>query len=348
MKLFACQSCGSMVFFENRVCGHCGHRVGFDPASLTVVALEPAGDVFEAVGVTGGPYVFCANASEDVCNWLLPAGSPDALCAACRHNRMIPDLSAPDTRERWRKLEVAKHRLIYSLLRLGMALPNRIDDPQGGLVFDFLDERPGGGRVMTGHENGVITIAAREADDVVREELRHEMHESYRTLLGHFRHEAGHWIWNRLVRDAGRLDECRALFGDDRQDYRAALERHYAQGSRPDWAGHVITAYASSHPWEDFAETWAHYLHVVDTLDTANAFAMSVRPAEKATGSSEGSAVDPYREPDMEVILKAWLPLVFAVNCLNRSMGLPDLYPFVISPEVRAKLAFMHSLKGAA
>ena len=333
-----------MVFFENRVCGVCGHRLGFAPDRLTVMALEPDGEGFAAAGAPDDRFMFCANAELGVCNWLLPAGSAERLCAACRHNRTIPDLSGQNARERWDKLEMAKHRMIYSLLRLGITLPNRIDDPRGGLAFDFLDERPGGRRVMTGHDNGVITIAAREADDAVREELRHEMHETYRTLLGHFRHEVGHWVWDRLVRDAGRLEKCRALFGDDRQDYAAALRRHYAEGPPSDWAEHTITAYGSSHPWEDFAETWAHYLHILDTLDTANAFAMSVRPAQEVTGSSEGTAIDPYAEPEMEAILNAWLPLVFAVNCLNRSMGLPDLYPFVIGAEVRNKLAFMHSL----
>ena len=171
------------------------------------------------------------------------------------------------------------------------------------------------------------------------------MHETYRTLLGHFRHEVGHWIWDVLVRDGGRLDECRALFGDDRTDYQSALQRHYSEGPAPDWQSRTITAYASSHPWEDFAETWAHYLHIIDTLDTGSAFGISIRPDADHTGDlSTSVAVEPYAEPEMSKVLDAWLPLVFAVNSLNRSMGLADLYPFVISEPVRAKLSFMHSL----
>ena len=171
------------------------------------------------------------------------------------------------------------------------------------------------------------------------------MHETYRTLLGHFRHEIGHWVWDVMVRDSGRLDDCRALFGDERADYQTALRRHYSDGPPPDWQQHTITAYASSHPWEDFAETWAHYLHIIDTLDTGSAFGVSVRPEYDQSGDLTSKApIDPYVEPDMNAILDAWLPLVFAVNSLNRSMGLADLYPFVIGDEVRAKLAFMHAL----
>ena len=349
MRLFNCQSCGAMLFFENRICGACGHRLGYLPGSSELTALEAEGDAFRALAPEGGLHRFCANAGYDVCNWLVEAGSAGTLCAACRHNRTIPDLSVAGTQERWTKLELAKHRLFYSLIRLGIALPNRMDDPREGLAFDFLDERQGGPKVLTGHDSGVITIAAKEADDAVREELRHEMHETYRTLLGHFRHEVGHWIWDVLVRDGGRLEECRRLFGDERIDYVEALKRHYREGARPDWQAHTITAYASSHPWEDFAETWAHYLHIIDTLDTGSAFGMTFRPGADRVGDlSAAVTLDPYRATDMDEVLQAWLPLVFAVNSLNRSMGLADLYPFIISEEVRAKLRFMHRLTHTA
>ncbi len=345
MRLFNCQSCGAMLFFENRQCGACGHRLGYLPELSVLSAVEPEGDLFVALARQGRTYRFCANAAHDVCNWLVPSDAAEAVCAACRHNRIIPNLSLAGTRDRWAKLEIAKHRLFYSLIRLGIRLANRNDNATNGLVFDFLDERPGGARVMTGHDRGVITIAAKEADDAVREELRHEMHETYRTLLGHFRHEVGHWIWEVLVRDGGRLDECRALFGDEREDYKAALARHYREGPRADWQRHTITAYASAHPWEDFAETWAHYLHIIDTLDTGSAFGVTVRPGADRTGDlSTAIVIDPYVDPDMDAVLDAWLPLVFAVNSLNRSMGIADLYPFVISDKVRAKLAFMHAL----
>ena len=344
MKLFTCQACQSMLFFENRRCESCGHELGYLPDLAELSALEPDGDAFTALAEPTRRYRLCANAAHDVCNWLVEAEAPNPYCAACCHNRTIPKIGAAESLERWRKLELAKHRLFYSLIRLGIPLPDRAQDPVEGLVFDFLEEMPGQ-KVMTGHDNGIITIAAKEADDGVREELRHRMHESYRTLLGHFRHEVGHWIWDRLVRDGGRLEECRALFGDDTLDYQAALNRHYQEGPPADWGCHHISAYATTHPWEDFAETWAHYLHIMDTLETGSAFGISVRPVAAPSGDlSTDVRLDPYLTDDFGVLLEGWLPLVFAVNSLNRSMGLSDLYPFVISDDVRRKLAFMHGM----
>ena len=261
MRLFVCQNCGATLFFENTTCGNCGRALGYLPDLAELSALAEDDGAFRALAEPQRRYDRCANAAEGACNWLVETGSGHAFCAACRHNRTIPNLSDPTERERWLKLENAKHRLFYALIRLGIELPNRVDDPNAGLVFDFLAELPGQ-RVMTGHDNGVVTIAVKEADDAVREELRHEMHETYRTLLGHFRHEVGHWIWDRIIRNGDRLEECRALFGDDREDYAGALNRHYRNGPPSAWQERFITAYASTHPWEDFAETWAHYLHV--------------------------------------------------------------------------------------
>ena len=346
MKLFNCQACGAMLFFEHRRCESCCRALGYLPDLATLSALEPDGTAFTALAEPSRRYRWCDNARYDICNWLVEAGGP-AFCAACRHNRIIPHLGDADSMERWRRLEEAKHRLFYSLIRLGVPLPNRRDDPADGLVFDFLEERPGA-RVTTGHDNGVITISANEADDGVREALRHQMHESYRTLLGHFRHEVGHWIWDRLVRDGGRLDACRALFGDDRADYRTALQRHYRLGPPSDWAANTISAYASAHPWEDFAETWAHYLHIMDTLETGQALGVSVHPIAAPSGErSTEMTLDPYETDDFDRLLDRWLPLVFAMNSMNRSMGLPDLYPFVIGEAVRLKLAFMHRIARA-
>ncbi len=344
MKLFSCQNCQATLFFENRVCGRCGYVLGYLPDPAELSALVADGDAFTALAEPTRRYRFCDNARHDVCNWLVEAGAGETLCAACRHNRVIPDLASAGTEDRWRKLELAKHRLFYSLIRLGIPLPNRIDDPAEGLVFDFLDEAPGT-KVLTGHDNGVITIAAKEADDAVREELRQQMHETYRTLLGHFRHEVGHWIWDRLVRDGGRIEACRALFGDETRDYQSALARHYAHGAPADWQAHYITAYASTHPWEDFAETWAHYLHIMDTLETASAFGIAIHPVNAQNDQLATEIhLDPYETDDIEAIVTPWLPLVFAVNSLNRSMGLADLYPFMIGETVKRKLAFMHEL----
>jgi hypothetical protein len=195
---------------------------------------------------------------------------------------------------------------------------------------------------MTGHDNGLITINLAEADDSERERQRHQMGEPYRTLLGHFRHEIAHYYWSRLIASSDRLPEFRDLFGDERKDYARALQDHYAKGPPEDWPSHYVTAYASSHPWEDFAETWAHYFHMVDTLETARAFGVSLRP-KVAKGADLTAKIDfdPYRS-EMERIIEAWLPLTFAVNSINRSMGQPDLYPFVVTPTVIAKLTFVH------
>jgi hypothetical protein len=244
-------------------------------------------------------------------------------------------------------LEVAKHRLFYSLLRLRLPLQTRTDDPEHGLTFDFLADGadPTGPKVLTGHDNGVITIAAEEADDAERERRRTQVREPYRSLLGHFRHEVGHHFWDVLIRDSGRLDACRAVFEDDSQDYGAALQTHYQNGAPANWQGTHVSAYATVHPWEDWAETWAHYLHIVDTLEMASAFGIRVQP--RITSDETLAAeidLDPYRAASMKDIIDAWLPLTFAMNSLNRSMRNPDLYPFLLSPAVVAKLEFVHDV----
>ena len=189
--------------------------------------------LWRALAAPDGAYRFCANAAQKACNWLVEASSPDSFCLSCRHNRTIPDVTLPANLEAWQKIEIAKHRLFYSLLRWRLPMPTRVEDPAEGLAFDFLAELPhlNAAPVMTGHDNGLITIALAEADDAAREQRRVAMHEPYRTLLGHFRHETGHYFWDRLVRDRGQLDACRALFGDDRQDYAQALQTYYNNGA---------------------------------------------------------------------------------------------------------------------
>ena len=349
MKLFRCQNCGQVLYFENVRCEKCGHRLGYAPETARLRALEPATDetCWQAVGAPEQAWRFCANAEHDACNWLIPADSEAAYCAACRHNRTVPDLSVARNLALWRKLEDAKHRLFYSLLRLDLPLATRIEDPEHGLAFDFLADPPAatGPKVMTGHDNGLITIALVEADDAEREERRASMGEQYRTLLGHFRHEIGHHYWDVLVRDSGRLDDFQALFGDDRQDYNAALQAYYNQGPPAGWQENFVSAYATMHPWEDFAETWAHYLHIVDTLEMARAFGVSLEPKVDRTGTLAAEVdFDPYREGPIDALIDAWLPLCFAMNSLNRCMGGADLYPFVLSPGVIRKLGFIHEL----
>jgi hypothetical protein len=348
MKLFSCQGCGNLLYFENIRCESCGRTLGYLPDLTEISALEPKENGgWTALAAQGVPYRFCRNFEQGVCNWMLPADSHEEFCAACRHNRTIPDLSVPGNDQLWGKMEIAKHRLFYSLLRLGLPLESRADDPEHGLVFDFLQDPPDSHAhgVMTGHDNGLITLAVREADDATRERVRGEMGEPYRTLLGHFRHESGHYFWDRLVAtEQGWLDAFRALFGDDRQDYALALRKHYDEGAPADWANSFVSIYATTHPWEDFAETWAHYLHIVDTLETAGAFGLKVKPRRARGALAAEISFDPYRAPRMDTLIDAWLPIEFATNSLNRSMGQLDLYPFVLSPKVIEKLAFIHAL----
>jgi hypothetical protein len=347
MKLFECQNCRQPLYFENTRCESCGLQLGYLPARDTVTALREKDGALLALAEPKGNYRYCANVAHGVCNWLLPSDHPEQFCAACRHNRTIPDLSLPLNLARWRKIEVAKHRLFYTLLKLRLPLATRAEDAEGGLAFDFIADSQGSGghrAVMTGHDSGLITINLAEADDPERERQRFEMGEAYRTLLGHFRHEIAHYYWGRLVARSSFLQEFRNIFGDERKNYAMALQEHYAQGAPPDWPEHFVTAYASVHPWEDFAETWAHYFHMVDTLETAGGFGITLRPRVGKGGELATKIdFDPHQAP-LDRIIEAWLPRTFAVNSINRSMGLSDLYPFVLAPPVIVKLAFLHRL----
>jgi hypothetical protein len=345
VKLFECPSCRNVIYFENRFCGTCGHRVGYLPEAAIMLAFDPDGDSWRPVGTDGPNRFFCRNAEQDACNWLVPDGSTDAYCAACRHNGTVPELATPGNLLGWQELEFGKHRLFYSLLRWRLPLRTRAEDPEHGLIFNFLADRPNEPKVMTGHDNGVITIALTEADDLERERRRLQMGEPYRTILGHFRHEVGHHFWDVLVRDGGKLDACRAVFGDDSVDYDQALKDHYANGAPADWQQNFVSAYASTHPWEDFAETWAHYLHIVDTLEMAGAFGLDVKPQlDHIGGLSAHFNADPYEATGIDPVIAAWLPFVFTINAVSRTMGTRDLYPFVLSPAVIAKLGFIHDL----
>jgi hypothetical protein len=344
MKLFECQNCGQPLYFENTRCESCGLRLGYLPAKETITALEQVQNGWRALADPhGGRYRYCANVYHEACNWLIAEGSPEQFCAACRHNRLIPDLSLIENAANWRRIEVAKHRLFYTLLKLRLPLSTRTEDPESGLAFDFLaPAERNSAPVMTGHMGGQITISLSEADDSERERQRRQMGEPYRTLLGHFRHEVAHYYWDQLVKDSPSLGEFRQLFGDERQDYQASLQNHYAVGPPANWSEQFVTAYASVHPWEDFAETWAHYFHMVDTLETANAFGLRVRPkVAKGADLTTNFDFDPH-SASMERIIDAWLPLTFAVNSINRSMGIADLYPFVLGPAVIVKLSFVH------
>jgi hypothetical protein len=334
-----------MLYFENSWCESCSRRLGYLPDIGLLSSVEEDGVFWIAAANPDFPYRFCANWEAYACNWMVPARGSQAFCPACRHNRQIPDISEPENHRLWQKLEVAKRRLFYSLIKLRLPLPTEGSGDPEPLVFQFLTDSDG--PVITGHDNGVITISLAEANDAERERTRALMGERYRTLLGHFRHEVGHYYWDKLVRDGGMVESFRALFGDEREDYQEALDRHYAEGPDNDcaWQQGFVSSYATSHPWEDWAETWAHYLHIVDTLEMAAAFGIKVRPDVSDDPDLEIEIdFDPHHVRHLSTLIEAWLPLSYAVNSLNRSMGQPDLYPFVLAPRAIEKLGYIHDL----
>jgi hypothetical protein len=348
MKLFKCQNCQNALHFDNTICMNCNYRVGYLEDRFEMSALEPDGPGWKALAAGGHHYMLCANAEHNVCNWLTPADSGRRLCESCRHNRIIPDLTIAANQERWRRIELAKRYMFRSLMRWLLPMPDRREDPQHGLVFDLKNDaaKADGAieKVLTGHDEGIITLNVSEADDAEREIRRTSMGETYRTLIGHFRHEIGHYYWDRLVRDKSDFDGFRAIFGDERQDYEQALKDHYEHGAPAGWRESFITSYATSHPWEDFAETWAHYLHMVDALETARAYGINVGGQIMNNSAPLSNKFDPYRAHSADELLRAWIPLTIAINGINRSMGQPDLYPFVLSNPVMKKLQYIQEL----
>lgn len=350
---YRCQ-CGRPVFFRNSLCLGCKTPLGYEPDLAQVLALEPGPDA-NTWKIHGqdkrGLWKRCKNFDSPAgCNWLLPAAEiePESLCRSCRLNHTIPNLDDPDNSRWWRTIENAKRRLVSQLLGLGLPLRSKVsEDHERGVMFDFLRSPPKGPRVLTGHANGLITLNVEEADDAQREKIRQQLHEPYRTLLGHFRHEIGHYYWDRLVANTPWHERFRALFGDERQDYAAALKRNYDQGPPTDWADRHISSYASVHPWEDWAECWAHYLHVVDSLDTALGFGLRGEDVEAAAEPfTVKDLYDPNASDANRVILliNAWVQLTTILNELARSMGQHDFYPFVMSRPVLKKLHFIQML----
>jgi hypothetical protein len=294
----------------------------------------------------------CQNGWEhEVCNWAVPAAEAEPYCRACRLNQTIPNLGDPAAKEAWHRLEIAKRRLLCTLFDLRLPVESKAVDPERGLAFSFL-KNEGDAIVFTGHNDGLITINIAEADDPFREKTRVQMGETYRTLLGHFRHEIGHYYWDRLIADGPWLAGFRSRFGDERADYGEAQQRHYQSGPPPDWGRHFVSAYASMHPWEDWAETWAHYLHMSDTLETARAYGLALRPRPTSDGASHPVSTLAVRRLDphsFDDLVSGWVPLAVALNSLNRSMGLADPYPFVLSEAAIEKLRFAHQvIEGSA
>jgi hypothetical protein len=346
MKLFTCDHCGNTVYFENAHCERCGHQLGYLPEHNALVSLVEDSGLWSTPAFPDDAYVFCDNAHNGACNWLIRAvPDGDIYCAACRHNDTIPAIDDPINLARWQTIERAKKRLFYSLLRLGLPLQTRAENPTHGLSFRFLADMPLAVEpVRTGHESGIITIALAEADDAEREARRSGLGEPYRTLLGHFRHEIGHHYWDLLVDGSPAQAQFRALFGDERTDYGLALEAYYANGAPADWPQTHISAYATAHPWEDFAETFAHYLHITDTVEMAAAFGVRARPRTDDASLNVRVDFDPYAGASAATIIDHWIPLASMLNNLNRAMGHPDAYPFVLTPMVIEKLGFVHEL----
>lgn len=359
MRIFTCASCGNTVFFENVRCTHCGHTLAYFPEHGVVTAIEPierpntaatedSPPIYRALlKQVEGEYRLCANSSEyGVCNSAVPADDPEPLCQACRLNDVVPDPSVPKAVEAWHALERWKRAMLFTLRELGLPIESRKERPENGLMFSFMQDSPDGtNKVFTGHSDGLITINVAEADDPFREKLRKQLGEGYRTVLGHFRHEIGHYYWDRLIRDSPWLPAYRGVFGDESVDYATSVQRHYSQGAPADWPQHYVSAYATMHPWEDWAETWAHYLHIIDTLGTARAYGLVLRPKPGGRASSDLSvaarSLDFY---DFDALMAGWVPVTVALNSLNRSMGLIDPYPFVLCVDVIEKLRFVHDV----
>ncbi len=353
MKVFHCDHCGHLLFFENTQCVRCGQLVAYLPDLAIVGSLESNNDQAgdhpgtwrSPLAAAGGrAYRLCRNYTlEQVCNWAIPDGDPNPLCLSCRLTRVIPDLWTSDRRQAWYRLEIAKRRLVFTLLRLALPIISRDDDPEHGLAFEFKADEPNGAAVLTGHAGGLITINIAEADDAERERRRRSLHEPFRTLAGHFRHESGHYYWDRLIADRSAFDGFRGVFGDERSDYGNALGDYYAQGPRADWQEHFISAYASAHPLEDWAETWAHYLHMVDTVETTAACGVSLQP-RRSDEPSLGRVSPLVMAPDapFDQLIDSWFPVTYLLNNLNRGMGLADAYPFVWSAPAIDKLRYVH------
>ncbi len=322
--------CGATIYFENTRCLRCDAALGFDPQALEMRSLYPAGRG-ALTDRRGRAYRYCSNHDDyDVCNWLCPPDEDSTLCSACSLNEWIPAVAEPGRRAWWSALEAAKRRLVYGLLRMGLPVEARRNSPDG-LGFAFLEDRRSNPLVEeeyvpTGHAQGLITVNLAEADDAHREHTRLALGESYRTLLGHFRHESGHYYFDRLLRNTPLLGEFRELFGDETQDYNAAMARYYAESGRRGDSARFITDYAMSHPLEDWAECWAHHLHINDTLETAAGYGLV----------DEGHAYG-----DIDEWLADWARLAEALNAMNRSMGMQDAYPFVLGAGVIDKLRFV-------
>ena len=343
MKLFSCPECGHTAHFESNLCVRCGATLGFLPSLRTLVAIPQNSPLI----VDGEEWVACENRRHG-CNWMVQSGDETSYCVSCRLNQTIPDLSVAGNQQLWERLEKEKRRFIYSALRLNLPMLPKEKDLHG-LAFDFLaDPDPSFSdrdKVLTGHANGLITLNIAEADPAQREKMRAQMDEPYRTILGHFRHESGHYYWEKLVRYTDWLIPFREIFGDEQRDYATALQKHYQNGPPNHWRDNFVSGYASAHPWEDWAESWSHYLHMVDTLETAWAYGLHIDPPQAGCeGLRADPEFDPYLNTHFDLLLTQWIPLTVALNSLNQSMGHEPAYPFTLPSPVTEKLRLIHRI----
>lgn len=334
MRRFFCH-CGQEVFFDNTYCNRCNSILGFDPEQQKLISIEPDKGQFRSVKSPEKHYKRCMHHQHQMqCNWLLSIDDHFTQCLSCRLTRVIPNQAYPYNVKRWAVLEAAKRRMIYSLLRLGLPIDQWPAEASQTIQFHFLEDQlsnphDGQEQVLSGHAGGIITLNASEADSSYREATREAMNEPYRTLLGHFRHEIGHFYWEKLIKDQSLYSDFKAIFGDDTVDYSQALTTYYETGPPEDFQQQYISAYASAHALEDWAETWAHYLLMHETLETAVAFDVIRQPES---------------DREFSLWLSEWMELVVVLNALNRSIGNADAYPFVISATVQKKLQFIHDL----
>lgn len=333
MRRFYCR-CGGEIFFHDHYCKACGRDLAYDSHIKTMWSGEDnQNGVFIAHSPQGRKLTFktCHNRHTVVaCNWVLPSKSEECQCVSCRSTRTIPDQTLTKNTERWRKLEKSKRLLFQTLIELDLIngkRPESISD----LQFDFLEDNRSNPAVnlehiLTGHCDGLITLNAAEADEGFLHTMKEQMQERYRTLLGHFRHEIGHYFWLKLFVTEPQKEAFRNVFGDEREDYAQALENYYAKGKQNHWRSRFITPYAASHPHEDWAETWAHYMHIVDTLQTAQSYNLSVYQPQ---------------EHNFDNWFAEWARVAQVMNQLNRSMGTAAPYPFKLSEMVVGKLRFI-------
>ncbi len=324
MRAFSCDHCSQVLFFENSRCLRCESELGFVPSTLQIQAL-----VGDHAGLRR-----CANLDLAGCNWIVEDDG-EVLCRSCRTTAVRPADGDEAGLAEFVTAETAKRRVLYQLFDLGLP----VDENTLSFELKSSHSEP----VTTGHSDGVITLDLAEADDPNREARRQQLGEPYRTMLGHFRHELGHYYQPIVLPSEEIWAQSREIFGDDRGSYQEAMDRHYASGPPADWNDRFVSGYATMHPWEDWAETFAHYLHIRDTLQTAADYGMSVSgPQVASDGDFEAAPAPQAGERGFDEILESWLPLSYALNQVNRSMGHGDLYPFALAPEVVSKLSFMH------